>query len=86
VIVSPIGEGNTVLSSMANQVAMLNTKLDHAPDELGKAHAEIVELHAELMERRHQEDGSPSLLGLSTLTARRPVVIMLMAPLTAGPR
>jgi hypothetical protein len=26
-----------------------------------------------------------SLLGLSTLTARRPMIIMLMAPLIAGP-
>jgi hypothetical protein len=27
----------------------------------------------------------PSLLGLSTLTARRLMIIMLMAPLIAGP-
>jgi hypothetical protein len=71
---------------MVNLVAVLNTKLDHALDELGKARAEIAELHAEHAEHRHQEDGSPLLSGFSTLIARRPVVIMLMAPLTVGPR
>jgi hypothetical protein len=86
VIVSLVGKGNPRLSSMVNQVAVLNTELDHALDELGKARAEMAELHAERAERCHQEDGSSPLLGLSTLTARRPVVIMLMAPLTIGPR
>jgi hypothetical protein len=60
VIVSPIGEGNPRLSSMVNLVAMLNTKLVHALDELGKARAEIAELCAERAERHHQEDGSPA--------------------------
>jgi hypothetical protein len=86
VIVSPVGEGNPRLISMVNLVAVLNTKLDHALDELGKAWAEIAELHAEHVEHRHQEDGSLFLSGFSTLIARRPVVIMLMAPLTVGPR
>jgi hypothetical protein len=36
VIVSPIGEGNHRLNNMVNLVAMLNTELDHALDELGK--------------------------------------------------
>ena len=62
-----------------------NTELDHALDELGKAREEILELRVERAERCHQEDGSPALLGLSILTARRSMVIMLMAPLTAGP-
>jgi hypothetical protein len=70
---------------MVNLVAVLNTELDHTLDELGKARLEIVELCAERGERRHLEDGSPLLLGLSTLTARHPMVIMLMAPLTVGP-
>jgi hypothetical protein len=35
VIVSPVGEGNPRLSSMVNLVAMLNTELDHALEELG---------------------------------------------------
>ena len=70
---------------MVNLVVVLNIELDHVVEELGKAQAKIVELRAECMERRHQEDGSPPLLGLNTLTARRPVVIMLMAPLTARP-
>jgi hypothetical protein len=58
VIVSSIGEGNPRLSSMVNLVVVLNTKLDHALHELGKARAEIAELRAERTEHRHQEDGS----------------------------
>jgi hypothetical protein len=54
VIVSPVGEGNPRLSSMVNLVVVLNTKLDHTLDELGKARAEIAELRAERAERRHQ--------------------------------
>jgi hypothetical protein len=46
---------------MVNLVAVLNTELDHALDELGKARAEIAELHAA---RRHQEDGSSALVGI----------------------
>ena len=53
VIVSPVGEGNPRLSSMVNLVIMLNTELDHALDELFKARAEIAELHAERVKRRH---------------------------------
>jgi hypothetical protein len=86
VIVSPVGEGNPRLSSMVNLVAVLNTEPDHALDELGKARAEIAELCDERMERRHQEDGAPLLSGFSILTTRRPVVIMLMTPLSVGPR
>jgi hypothetical protein len=37
VIVSPIDEGNPRLSSMVNLVAMLNTEMDQALDELAKA-------------------------------------------------
>jgi hypothetical protein len=66
-----------------NLANVLNTELDHALDELGKARAEIAELRAERAERRRLEDGSPPLLGLNTLTACRPVVVMLMVPLTA---
>ena len=36
VIVSPVGDGNPRLNSMVNLVAMLNTELDHALDELGR--------------------------------------------------
>jgi hypothetical protein len=71
---------------MVNLVVVLNTELDHALNELGKARAEIAELRAERVMHRHQEGGSPLLSGFSTLTARRPVVIMLMAPLIAEPR
>jgi hypothetical protein len=53
VIVSPVGEGNPRLGSMVNLVVVLNTKMDHALDELGKARAEIAELRAERAEHRH---------------------------------
>jgi hypothetical protein len=53
VIVSPVGEGNPRLSSMVNLVVVLNTELDHALDELGKARADIEELCVERAERRH---------------------------------
>jgi hypothetical protein len=42
VIVSPVGEDNPRLNSMVNLVAMLNTELDHALDELGKVRAEVI--------------------------------------------
>jgi hypothetical protein len=86
VIVSLVGEGNPRLSSMVNLIAMLNTELDHALDELGKAQAEIMELCAEHASATIKRMVPALMLGLSTLTARCPVVIMLMAPLTAGPR
>jgi hypothetical protein len=41
VVVSPIGENNPRLSSTVNLVAVLNTELDHALDELSRARAEI---------------------------------------------
>jgi hypothetical protein len=53
VIVSPVGEGNPRLSSTVNLVAVLNTKLDHALDELGNPRAKIAELRVERAERRH---------------------------------
>jgi hypothetical protein len=88
-IVSPVGEGNPELNSMVNLVVVLNTELDHALDELGKARSKIAELCAQ-----HRAGPSTAirrvvplfLFGLSTLTSRRPMVIMLMASLTAGPR
>jgi hypothetical protein len=47
VIVLTIGEGNPRLNIMVNLVAVLNTELDHALNELGKVQAEIGELRAE---------------------------------------
>jgi hypothetical protein len=41
VIVSPVSEDNTRLSSTVNLAVVLNTKLDHALDELSRARAEI---------------------------------------------
>ena len=63
-IVSPVAEGNPRLSSMVNLVVVLNTELDHALNELGKARAEIAELPVERVMRRHQEGGSPAPVGI----------------------
>jgi hypothetical protein len=63
VIVSPVGEDNPRLSSIVNLAAVLNTELDHALDELSRAHAEIAQLRAKRVERRHLEDGSPAPVG-----------------------
>jgi hypothetical protein len=46
VIASPVGEGNPRLNNMVNLAAVLNIKLDHALDELGKVRAEVAELLA----------------------------------------
>jgi hypothetical protein len=46
------------LSSTVNLVAMLNTKLDHALDEMSRDGTEITELRAERAECQHQEGGS----------------------------
>jgi hypothetical protein len=62
-IVSPMGEDNPRLSSTVNLAVVLNTKLDHALDELSRARAKIAQLRAELAERRHLEDGSPAPVG-----------------------
>jgi hypothetical protein len=64
VIVSPIGEGNPRLSSMVNLVAVLNTELDHALDELGKVRAEVVELRDECAAHHYLADGSPAPIGI----------------------
>jgi hypothetical protein len=60
VIVSPVGEGNPRLNSMVNLVAMLNTELEHALDELGKVQAEVAELCVERAARHYQDGGSPT--------------------------
>jgi hypothetical protein len=60
VVVSPVGEDNPRLSSAVNLAVVLNTELDHALDELGRARAEIPQLRAERAEHRHLEDGSPA--------------------------
>jgi hypothetical protein len=67
VIVSPVGEGNPRLNNMVNLVAMLNTELDHALDELGKVPAKIVESRAECAARHYQNGGSPA-----TVTIQHP--------------
>jgi hypothetical protein len=64
VIVSPVGEGNPRLNSMVNLVAVLNTELDHALDELGKVRAEVAELRAECAARHYLDGGSPAPVGI----------------------
>jgi hypothetical protein len=64
VIVSPVGEGNPRLNSMVNLVAVLNTELDHALDELGKVQAEVAELHAECATCHYLDGGSPAPVGI----------------------
>ena len=44
VIVLPVGDGNPRLNNIVNLVAVLNTELDHALDELDKVRAEVTEL------------------------------------------
>jgi hypothetical protein len=63
VVVSPVGEDNPRLSNTVNLAVVLNTELDHALDELSRARAEIAQLRAERVERRHLEDGSPTPVG-----------------------
>jgi hypothetical protein len=60
VIVSPVGEGNPRLNSMVNLVVVLNTKLDHTLDQLGKVRVEIAELRAECAARHYLDGGSPA--------------------------
>jgi hypothetical protein len=67
VIVSPVGEGNPRLNSMVNLVAVLNTELDHALDELGKVRAEVAELRAECVARHYLDGGSPAPIGIQHL-------------------
>jgi hypothetical protein len=43
---------------MVNLVAVLNTELDHALDELGKVQAEVAELRAERASRHYLDSGS----------------------------
>jgi hypothetical protein len=60
---SHLGEDNPRLSSTVNLAAALNTKLDHALDELSRARAEIAQLWAERAKHRHLEDGSLAPVG-----------------------
>jgi hypothetical protein len=64
VIVLLVGEGNPRLNSMVNLVAVLNTELDHALDELGKVRTEVVELCAECAARHYLDGGSPAPVGI----------------------
>jgi hypothetical protein len=80
VIVSPVGEGNPRLSSMVNLVIVLNTKLDHSLDELGKVRAEVVELRAECAARHYLDGGSPAPVGIQHPYRSPPVVSSTMVP------
>ena len=49
---------------MVNLVAVLNTELDHALDELGKVQAEVAELRAECATRHYLDGGSLAPIGI----------------------
>ena len=49
---------------MVNLVVVLNTELDHALDELGKAQMEIVELCVERAACHYQDGGSSAPVGI----------------------
>jgi hypothetical protein len=63
-IVSPVRKGNPRLNNMVNLATMLNTELDHALDELGKARAEITELRVERAARHYLDGGPPAPVGI----------------------
>jgi hypothetical protein len=86
VIVLPIGEGNPRLNIMVNLVAVLNIELDHALGEMARVGRKLQ--NCVLNEQRATiKMVVPSILsGFKTLTARCPVVALITAPLTAGPR
>jgi hypothetical protein len=64
VIASPVGEGNPRLNNMVNLAAVLNTKLDHALNGLGKVRAKVAELRAECATRHYLDGGSPAPIGI----------------------
>jgi hypothetical protein len=86
VIVSPVGEGNPRLSSMVNwslcSTPSWTTPLTSWARLRPRLWNYVLSERSVAIRRM-----VPHLLsGLNTLTARLPVVIMLMAPLTIGPR
>jgi hypothetical protein len=83
VIVSPVDEGNPRLNSMVNLVAVLNTELDHALDELGKVRRRLRNCVLSAQRATIWMVVLPPLSGFSTLTVHRPVVASIMVPLTA---
>jgi hypothetical protein len=64
VIASPVGEGKPRLNSMVNLAVVLNTKLDHALDELGKVRVKVAELRAECAAHHYLDGGSPAPVGI----------------------
>jgi arginase family enzyme len=85
VIASLVSEGNPRLNSMVNLVAVLNTELDHALDELGKVRVEVVELRAECAARHYLDGGSPTPIRIHRPYRSRLVVASTMVPQTVGP-
>jgi hypothetical protein len=57
----PLG---ALMNNMVNLVAVLNTELDHALNELGKVRAEVTELRAECAARHYLDGGSPAPIGI----------------------
>jgi hypothetical protein len=74
-----------MLNNMVNLVAVLNTELDHALDELGKVRQRLRNCVLSAQHATIWMVVLPPLSGFSTLTVHRPVVASTMVPQTAGP-
>jgi hypothetical protein len=86
VILSPVGEGNPRLNSMVNLAAVLNTKLDHTLDELGKVRTEVAELCDECAARHYLDGGSPTPVEIQQPYRSPPCGRFDYGTQTAGPR
>jgi hypothetical protein len=86
VIVSLVGDGNPRMNNMANLVAMLNTELDTPLTSWARLGQRLQNCVLSAWRATIRMVVPPLPLGFSILTARRLVVVMLMTPLTAGPR
>jgi hypothetical protein len=86
VIVSPVGEGNPRLNSMVNVAAVLNTELGRPLTSSARLGRRLQNYVLSVRRAMIRMVVPPLLSGFNTLTAHRLVVVMLMAPLIAGPR
>ena len=86
VIVSPVGEGNPRINNMVNLVAVLNTELDTPLTSWARLGRRLQNCVLSAWHTTIRMVVPPLLSGFNTLTAHRPVVALLMAPLTTGPR
>jgi hypothetical protein len=86
VIVSPVGEGNPRLNNMVNLVAVLNTELTTPLTSWARFRRRLRNCVLSAQRATIRMVVLALLSEFSTVTARRPVVALIMAPLTAGPR